>query len=63
MKGYTVKCPKCGTLNKSLFLEETEGKYECEFCGHIGLIGGYRRITQPDIKSKRRKKRLKPLLA
>ena len=48
MKGFTVKCPICGTLNKSLFLEETEGTYECERCGHTGLIGGYQQILVHD---------------
>ena len=52
MKGYTVKCPVCGTLNKSLFLEETEGTYECEWCGHTGQISGYRRISEHKIRIK-----------
>ena len=25
MKQYDVKCPVCGTVNKGLFLDETEG--------------------------------------
>ena len=69
MKGYTVKCPICGTLNKSLFLEETDGTYECEWCGHIGLISGYRRISEnkirlnnQSIKKKGHKRLLKLLL-
>ena len=44
MKGTDVKCPECGTVNKSLFLEETEGHYECECCGYCGTAEGYRRI-------------------
>ena len=69
MKGFTVKCPICGTLNKSLFLEETEGKYECEWCVHTGLINGYRHITERSIRMHiqkenniEHKKRLNPLL-
>ena len=69
MKGHTVKCPVCGTMNKSLFLEETEGTYECELCGYIGRIGGYRRIPEHSISIHRRiedknghKKRRKLLL-
>ncbi|MBR3242586.1 MAG: hypothetical protein IKF90_07815 [Parasporobacterium sp.] len=69
MKGYTVKCPMCGTLNKSLFLEETEGAYECELCGYIGRIGGFRRISEHSIRIRKRiddkkehKKRRKLLL-
>lgn len=26
------KCPLCGTINKGLNLEETEGWFECEKC-------------------------------
>ena len=44
MKGTDVKCPECGNINKSLFLEETEGNYECANCGHCGTVEGYRRI-------------------
>ena len=65
MKGHTVKCPICGTLNQSLFLEETEGTYECELCGHIGQISGYRRISEHQIRIKnqsREEKRHKRLL-
>ncbi len=40
MKGTDVKCPECGTINKSLFLEETEGHYECERCGYCGTVEG-----------------------
>ena len=32
MKTYDVKCPICGTLNKNLYLEETDGWMECEKC-------------------------------
>ena len=28
-----VKCPECGTMNYSLYLEETEGFMECSCCG------------------------------
>lgn len=34
MNTYDVKCPICGTINCSLFLEETDGWMECESCGH-----------------------------
>lgn len=44
MIGTDVRCPVCGTVNKSLFLEETEGNYECECCGYCGMVEGYRRI-------------------
>ncbi len=32
MKQYDVKCPICGTVNKGLYLEETNGWMECENC-------------------------------
>ena len=33
MKMTDIRCPVCGTVNKSLFLEETGGWFECECCG------------------------------
>ena len=33
MNAVDVKCPICGTINKSLDLEETDGWMECESCG------------------------------
>ena len=32
MKRYDVKCPICGTENKDLYLEETDGWMICEHC-------------------------------
>lgn len=32
MQQYDVKCPVCGTLNKNLYLEETDGWMECDHC-------------------------------
>lgn len=32
MEKYDVKCPKCGTVNKDLYLYETEGRFICEHC-------------------------------
>lgn len=29
-----VLCPVCGTVNKSIDLEETDGWMECENCGN-----------------------------
>lgn len=43
MKQYDVMCPVCGTVNKGLYLEETNGWMICEHCGaescFLGLIG------------------------
>ncbi len=33
-----VKCPKCGMLNCSLYLEETDGWMECCSCGCTVLL-------------------------
>ena len=33
MKRYDIQCPICGTLNRGLDLEETDGWMECEKCG------------------------------
>ena len=35
MNTYDVKCPICGAVNRSLFLEETDGWMECESCGEV----------------------------
>ena len=32
---YDRVCPLCGTINRSLYLQETKGLYECEKCGHV----------------------------
>ena len=34
MKQYDVKCPVCGKTNHGLFLQETGGWMECEYCGN-----------------------------
>ena len=31
---YDVACPVCGRINRNLYLEETEGWMECEYCGN-----------------------------
>ena len=37
MNAVDVKCPICGTINKSLDLEETDGWMECECIFHSAL--------------------------
>ena len=32
MKQYDATCPICGTENKGMYLEETDGWMECEHC-------------------------------
>ena len=35
MKSYDLHCPICGTVNRGLYLEETDGWMECEKCGNV----------------------------
>ena len=35
MKSYVLRCPICGTVNRGLYLEETDGWMECEKCGNV----------------------------
>lgn len=35
MKSYDLRCPVCGTVNRGLYLEETDGWMECENCGNV----------------------------
>ena len=35
MELYNASCPCCGHMNRSMYLEETEGFFECEACGQV----------------------------
>ena len=35
MNLYNAVCPVCRMLNRNLFLEETGGIMECDFCGNL----------------------------
>ena len=37
MKLYDIECPVCGTLNKNIDIEETNGWMECERCSQVTL--------------------------
>ena len=39
MKVYSARCPDCGFMNRGLYLEETDGWFECEFCGSLQYAG------------------------
>jgi len=41
MKTTDVKCPVCGAMNRSLYLEETDGWMECEACGCTAHLMGH----------------------
>lgn len=44
---YDEKCPLCGTVNKGLDLEETNGWFECEKC--LNTVNTFR-IKQPMVQ-------------
>lgn len=35
MKMYDVECPECKAMNRNLYLDDTDGWFECIECGHI----------------------------
>ena len=45
MERFDIKCPICGTLNRGLDLEETDGWMECEKCG----TATQRIVTHPTV--------------
>ncbi len=50
MKCYDVRCPICNTLNRRLYLEETQGWMECEHCQQVVKVlstSGFKPKTVP----------------
>ncbi len=45
MKSYDLRCPICGTVNRGLYLEETDGWMECEKCGNVTLSMEHRQTV------------------
>ena len=41
MNATDVKCPICGTINKELDLDETDGWMECESCQNVVQVLKY----------------------
>ena len=41
VKQYDAKCPLCGTLNRGLYLDETDGWMECEHCHETVRVQEY----------------------
>ena len=60
---YDVACPVCGRINRSLYLEETEGWMECEYCGNSSQDLGFRKKAKIPVFGKERKKRIGMYLA
>ena len=60
---YDVACPVCGRINRSLYLEETEGWMECEYCGNSSQDLSFRKKARIPVFRKARKKRIGMYLA
>lgn len=46
MNKHDEKCPICGTVNKNLLLEETDGWFVCEKCGNKVQLVQYMKIAR-----------------
>jgi len=47
MKKYTYECPICGTINKDLYLEDSQGWFVCEKCDSVQIMKFEKRIRLP----------------
>ena len=45
--GYNVECPICGTFNKNVDLNETNGWMECSCCGQLTRSTSFREFRFP----------------
>ena len=55
---YQANCPFCGHVNKHLYLEETEGFFECEACGQVAFSKEYMTDTSSGDDIRKLKKAL-----
>ena len=56
---YDVACPVCGRINRSLYLEETEGWMECEYCGNSTQDLSFQKMVRiPVIRMEQLSKRM-----
>ena len=55
---YQAICPCCGHTNRKLYLEETEGFFECEVCGQVSHTRDYITDTSSGDEIKKLKKAL-----
>ena len=60
---YDVACPICGRINRSLYLEETEGWMECECCGNSSQDLSFRKKAKIPVFRKDRKNKIGTYLA
>lgn len=60
---YDVACPVCGRINRSLYLEETEGWMECEYCGNSTQDLSFQKMVRiPVIRMEQLSKMMPPKL-
>ena len=45
MKSFSVMCPVCGSLNRGVYLEETQGRVECCVCKNDFISTKWQRAT------------------
>lgn len=49
---YNEKCPICGTINKGLNLDETNGWFICEHCkGEVNNLTHCKTVKVPFVKT------------
>lgn len=51
MDKFDVTCPNCKTINKDLYLWETEGRFVCEHCGKETQIKRFERPNRISLYS------------
>lgn len=61
MNAVDVVCPRCGTVNKSLDLEETDGWMECASCGEVSQHMKYVKTRRVPLYQKDKVQILVPL--
>ena len=58
---YDVACPVCGRINRSLYLEETEGWMECEYCGNSTQDRSFQKIVKSPVIRMEQLSKMMPL--
>ena len=58
MRLFNAECPFCGHINTNLYLEETEGFFECEACGKVAKTKQYLTETSSGDEIRKLKKAL-----
>ena len=58
MKNYHAQCPSCGRWNYNLYLEETEGWFECEKCSRVSQLFPFKAKDLPMLTKENRNLRV-----